>query len=46
MGVSVVPVYPPQVPAEELTDAFADFADQTLASLAALDTRANCSVPR
>jgi len=36
MGVSVVLVYPPQVPADELTDAFADFADRTLASLAAL----------
>ncbi|GLY88734.1 TIGR03619 family F420-dependent LLM class oxidoreductase [Actinoallomurus iriomotensis] len=36
MGVSVVLVYPPQVPVDELTDAFADFADRVLASLAAL----------
>ncbi|MGI5229251.1 TIGR03619 family F420-dependent LLM class oxidoreductase [Actinoallomurus sp. CA-142502] len=36
MGVSIVLVYPPQVPVDELTDAFADFADRVLASLAAL----------
>jgi len=36
MGVSVVLVYPPQVPVDELTDAFADFADRVLAPLSAL----------
>jgi hypothetical protein len=36
MGVSVALVYPPQVPAGELTDAFTDFADRVLAPIAAL----------
>jgi probable F420-dependent oxidoreductase len=36
MGVSVVLVYPPPVPVEALTDAFAEFAGRTLAPLAAV----------
>jgi len=36
LGVSLALVYPPQVPPDELTDAFADFADQVLRPVSAL----------
>ncbi len=35
LGVSVVLVYPPQVPVDELADAFEEFAERTLAPIAA-----------